>query len=117
VEKKRLISPNQADFRRGMRTLDKYVLNHLAINRQIIIMKGGKIVALFMDLKATFDSMDMMKLIDVLREKGVREELIERVEKILRETRSRVKRRRIRKEDFWTARGVRQGCSLSPHFI
>jgi len=78
VEKKGLISLNQTGFRKGMETLDNvYVFNYLAINRQIKI-KGGKMVALFMDLKAIFDSMDTMKLMDVLKEKGVREELIKR---------------------------------------
>lgn len=40
--------------------------------------------------------------------------MIERVEKIVRETRSRVKVGGDMGESFWTARGVRQGCPLSP---
>jgi len=52
VEKKRLIPSNQTVFRRRMGTLDN-ALNYL-INRQVG-MKGGKMVAVFVDLKAIFD--------------------------------------------------------------
>lgn len=45
---------------------------------------------------------------------GIREGLIERVKDVFRETKSRVKVRRKLEENFWTARGVRQGCPLSP---
>jgi len=45
-------------------------------------------------------------LLNAMRKRGVREGLVERVAEVLRETRSR--------ESFWTARGVRQGCLLSP---
>jgi len=55
-----------------------------------------------------------MKLIDVLRKRKVREGLIERLRKILRETRSRV---RV-VEELWSVFGrrnrVRQVCPLSP---
>jgi len=43
-----------------------------------------------------------------------REGLIERVEEIMRKTRSRVRIGGKTGEDFWTARGVRQDCPLSP---
>ncbi|XP_024886911.1 golgin subfamily A member 6-like protein 1, partial [Temnothorax curvispinosus] len=90
VEHKGIIPPNQTGFRKGMRTVDNiYVLNYL-INRQIR-RKGGKVVALFVDLKAAFDSVDREVLMEALRERGVREGLVERIEEVLRETRSRVR--------------------------
>jgi len=50
IEEKGLIPPNQTGFKRGMGTMDNiFVLNHL-INRQIE-KKGGKMVAIFMDLR------------------------------------------------------------------
>lgn len=68
---------------------------------------------MFVDLKAAFDSVDRGLLYSAMREKGIREKLIERVKEVYRETKSRVK---VGAElgNFWTARGVRQGCLMSP---
>jgi len=72
IEGKGSIPPNQTGFRRGMGTLDNiYVINYL-INRQLE-RKGGKLVALFVDLKAAFDSVDRGVLLGTMRERGVRE--------------------------------------------
>lgn len=113
VEVEGMIPPNQTGFRRGMGTIDNiYVLNYV-INRQIA-KKGGKLIAMFVDLKAAFDSVDRGILIRAMRERGVREGLVERVEEMLRETRSRVRVGGKVGSGFWTARGVRQGCPISP---
>ena len=113
VEEKGMIPRNQTGFRKGMGTVDNiYVLNYM-VNRQIE-KKKGKMVAMFVDLKAAFDSVDRGKLIEAMRERGIRKGLVSRVERILKETRSRVKVGGEVGESFWTARGVRQGCPLSP---
>ncbi|XP_071568694.1 uncharacterized protein [Temnothorax nylanderi] len=49
-----------------------------------------------------------------MRERGIREGLVRRTEEILRETKSRVRVGNEIGEEFWTGRGVRQGCPLSP---
>lgn len=49
-----------------------------------------------------------------LRKKGISEELLERMEEIYNETRSRVKVGKEFTKEFWIERGVRQGCLLSP---
>lgn len=57
VERKKMIPHNQTGFRNGMGTTDNiYVLNYL-IGRQVG-RKGGKMIAMFVDLRAAFDSMD-----------------------------------------------------------
>lgn len=89
-----------------------YVLNYI-VNRQIE-KKGGKLVALFVDLKAAIDSLDRGVLLQAMRGRGVRENLVERVGEILKETRSRVRVGGEMGENFWTARGMRHGCPLSP---
>ncbi|XP_039312991.1 uncharacterized protein LOC120359478 [Solenopsis invicta] len=113
VEGKELIPPNQTGFRKGMGTLDNiYILNYL-VNRQIE-RKERKMMAVFVDLRAAVDSVDRGILLKAMRERGVREGLVERVAEVLRETRSRVRVSGEVGKGFWTARGVRQGCPLSP---
>jgi len=113
VEGKGLIPQNQTGFRKGLGTIDNiYVLNYL-INRQIS-KSGGKMVALFVDLRAAFDSVDRRILIEAMRDRGVKEGLVVRCEDIVRETRNRVRVGENVGEWFWTGRGVRQGCPLSP---
>ena len=68
---------NQTGFRKGTDTMNNiFVLNYL-VNRQIS-KKGGKLVAFFIDLRAAFDSVDRGKLSEAMRERGVREGLINR---------------------------------------
>lgn len=49
-----------------------------------------------------------------MRERGIREGLIEKVREVLRKTKSRVRAGGELRESFSTARGIRQGCPLSP---
>lgn len=70
-------------------------------------------VVLFVDLKTAFDSVDRGKLIEAMRERGVREGLVRRCEEVLRETISRVNVRDKEGDRFWTGREVTQGCPLS----
>lgn len=113
VEEKGLLQPSQTGFRKGLGTVDNiYVLNYL-INRQI---KGerGKMAILFVDMKVAFDTMDRGVLVETMRRKGVREGLVRRCEEVLRETISRVRVGGEEGREFWTMRGVRQGCPLNP---
>ena len=113
VEEKRLLPPSQAGFRRGMGCMDNiYVLNHL-INRQVT-RKERKMVVFFIDLKAAFDSVDREVLVREMRKRGVREGLVERCGEVLKETVCRVRVGEEEGKEFWTTRGVRQGCPLSP---
>jgi len=113
VEEGGRILHNQTGFRKGMGTIDNiYVLNYL-VNRQIH-KERGKLVAFFVDLKAASDSVDREVLGKAMRERGVGEGLVKRCEDVLRETRNRVRVGEGLSEVFWTGKGVRQGCPLSP---
>lgn len=82
------------------------------INRQIE-RTGGKLVALFVDLKTAFDSEDKRVLMETMRTKKIREGLVRRVEEVIKKIRSRVRTGGKMGESFWTVRGVRQrGMSL-----
>ncbi|KAL6418365.1 hypothetical protein ACFW04_012182 [Cataglyphis niger] len=90
VEKKGLVPQNQTCFRKMLGIMDNiFILNYL-VNRQLE-KKKGKLVAFFMDLKTAFDSVDRRKLVEAMREKGMREGLV-RSEDILRKTGNREER-------------------------
>jgi len=113
LEKGRKIPPNQTGFRKVVGTMDNiYVLNYL-VNRRLS-RERGKVIAFFVDLKAAFDSVDREVLERVLRERRIREGLVIRCMDLLRETKSRVRIGEEWSEEFWTSKGVRQGCPLSP---
>lgn len=92
-----------------------YVINYL-VNKQLG-KKGGRMVALFVNLKTAFDSVDRGVLIDAMKESGVREELSKRVEEMLRETKSRIMVGGEMGDSFSTAREVRQEYPLSPLLV
>ncbi|XP_068993226.1 golgin subfamily A member 6-like protein 24 [Neodiprion pinetum] len=72
-------------------------------------------VAFFVDLKVAFDSVNRKVLWETMERRGVREGLRVRMEELYKQTKSRVRSGGKVREAFWTARGVRQGCPLSPH--
>lgn len=56
-------------------------------------------------------------MVEAMRERGIRESLVVRVEKVLEENKSKIRVRGELSRSFWTARGVRQRCPLSPLFF
>lgn len=76
VERKGIVPHNQASFKEGISTgwkqMDNvYILNYL-IHRQIG-KKKGRLVTMFIDLKAAFDSVDRVVFIGALRKRGIRD--------------------------------------------
>jgi hypothetical protein len=92
VDRRGIVPANQIGFRKEMGTMDK---------------KGGKIVALFVDLRAAFDSVDRGILVGVMRGegRGIREELTRKMEELMKETKSRVRAGEELGERFWMAKG------------
>ena len=113
VAEKGMIPQNQTGIRKGLGTVDNvYVLNYLVNKR--VAKKHCKLVAMFVDLRAAFDSVDRRVLLRALEKRGVRKGLRERVEEVYRETMIRAKVGEETGEAFWTGKGPRQGCPLSP---
>jgi len=75
---------------------------------------------LFKDLKVAFDSVDRRVLAESLSERGLREELVERVEerlKVLGEIKSSVRVGDKMGKGFWTGRGLRTGMFTTSNTI
>jgi len=87
-------------------------LSRFIINRQL--GRGKGVTAMIVDLKAAFDSIDRRVLVESMEERGIRRGLVKKVKEVLRETKSRVRIGEEMGESFWTGRGLRQGCPLSP---
>jgi len=106
-----LLPLNQVDFRKGKRTMDNiYVLNNL-INRKFkekLKKKGWILMVLFMDRKATFDSVSRnvvaMKS-RIWNKRGFDKENKRDIEK---KTKNRVRVRSREGESFWIVKKVRQ---------
>lgn len=88
-----------------------YVINH--INRELR-KKKKKLFAFFVDLKAAFDRLDREEMCYMMDKKRVEKQLRERIAEIYSETKNIVKIRGRKTETFWTEKGVRQNCLLSP---
>jgi len=57
---------------------------------------------------------DRRILIEAMRERGIGKELVERVEEVIRETKSNVRIVGEVRKGFWMAKKVKQGSPLSP---
>lgn len=89
-----------------------YVVNHI-IKRELK-RKGGKVFGFFMDLRAAFDRVDRRELWKAMETRGIRTGIVERVKEIYEGTESAVRERNENSNWFWTEKGLRQGCPISP---
>lgn len=96
-----------------MGTIDNiYVLNYL-VDREISKKKGG-VIAFFVDIKAVFDSVNRDILMEAIRSRGIEEGFVCKCGEVLKETRCKIRVGGKMGEEFWTDRGLSQGCLLSP---
>ena len=112
VEEKTILPDGQAGFRKGRATVDNiYILEHLI---QLAKERKEELYAMFVDLKAAFDTVDRRILWEIMRKAGISKYLIERIKELYYETKVRVRVKDDLSEEFWTEIGLRQGCLLSP---
>lgn len=102
----------QFEFRTGRRTADAiFVLN--VVNKKTK-RKKGKIFAFFTDLKAAFDKVDRTKLKEMMERADVSDRLRRKIMETYKEMKNKVKTGERSSEEFWTRKGLRQGCPLNP---
>ena len=73
-----------------------------------------KLYACFADLRAAFDRLNREKLEEKMSKMEISEKLTRRIKEIYAETKNVVRIKNHNTKEFWTVRGVRQGCPLSP---
>ncbi|XP_014216449.1 golgin subfamily A member 6-like protein 22 [Copidosoma floridanum] len=106
------LAESQFGFREGRGVMEAiYTLKHIVEDK--LSKPKGKIFACFIDLKEAFDRVDRTVLKERLQDMEVSKILISRIMDIYKET-SIVKVGDEKSDEFWTERGVRQGCPLSP---
>ena len=113
LEKNHIIPESQAGFRGGRPTTDNiFILNYFA-NREIQ-KKGEKLYTFFAEINAAFDKVDRVKLQNIMKRKEISKRLRMRIGEIYKETRNTIKANGKMSSTFWTSKGVREGCPLSP---
>lgn len=103
----------QFEFRSGRSTTDAIYLLNFMIQRELRKSKG-KLFAFFVNLKSAFDKVDRKILRERMERIGISRELRERIADIYKETKNTIRIGKRESEVFWTEKGVRQGCPLSP---
>lgn len=112
VEDKGILPEGQAGFRKGRSTTDNiFILNHII---QMAKIRKENIYSVFVDLKAVFDMVNRKKLWIIMEELGISQYIIERIKELYEETKVKVRKEEEYTEQFWTEKGLRQGCLLSP---
>ena len=107
IESQNILPDTQNGFRKLRSTTDNiYILNHI-INSKL--HNGKKIYAFFVDFKSAFDTIDRSLLFKKLEKLNVPEYIIGAIKDLYRRTPFKVQDRR-----FYTERGLKQGCPLSP---
>jgi len=107
IKGKGSLPETQAGFRKERGIMDNVMILQQVINKEIS-KKRGKVYRFFVDLKAAFDKVDRKILWKAM------EEEIERVKEIYEQTKNAIKVHGKITDWFWTRKGVKQRCSLSP---
>jgi len=76
--------------------------------------KLGKVYAFFIDLKLAFDKISRGDFWKSMKERGIRNDIMERIKELYEETENIIRIGDKYTRTFWTEREVGQGCSLSP---
>ncbi|CAH8647362.1 unnamed protein product [Dicrocoelium dendriticum] len=112
AERESRIREEQAGFRPGRGCID-----HIFTLRQVLEQRHAyrrPTIAVFLDFKSAFDSVDRSILFEILARKGVPTKYVNILRALYSNTRGRVRVYGALSDSFSTTSGVRQGCPISP---
>ena len=110
-----VLKDERAGFRKGRGKTD-----HIFTFSQIVEKmweKNKDIYCVFIYFKQAFDSVWRHGMIEVMNFLGFEENLKRTIKKLYENTTAKIRKDSIISENFETAGGVIQGCSLSPHLF
>ncbi len=105
----------QAGFRRGRGTADMLVAVQILIEKTLEM--DGQAFIVFIDYSKAFDSISQTQLFDILSEMGFPKHLVSLLEALYINQHAVIRWNGSHTNDFNIAKGVRQGCILSPHLF
>lgn len=111
VEEKRILQDTQMGFRKKRRTRDAIMLLKKVIDKGVKNKK--KVNACFVDLTVAFHKVNRKKLWKILEKAGINEGLIKEIRELFEETKCEIRVNGTKAREFWTKKGLKQGCPLS----
>ena len=105
----------QAGFRKGRETRDRIASIHLITEKSREFQKNVSFC--FMDYTKVIDCVDHNKLLKILKEMGIPDHLICLLRNLYAGQEATVRTGRGTTDWFQIAKGVRQGCILSPYLF
>eukprot|EP00745_Piridium_sociabile_P025181 TRINITY_DN39889_c0_g1_i10.p1 TRINITY_DN39889_c0_g1~~TRINITY_DN39889_c0_g1_i10.p1 ORF type:complete len:335 (-),score=31.35 TRINITY_DN39889_c0_g1_i10:148-1152(-) len=113
LEDNNLISENQAGFRKKYSTVDQ-IFTLYATVQKCMSRKGRKLYVAFVDFKKAFDSVRHDRLLECIRNEGVKGKFFASLSAMYESLLSCIRVNGHLSEYFECPVGVRQGCVLSP---
>ena len=113
LEENAAITECQAGFRKNYSTVDQ-IFNLYAIVQKCLRKKGQKLYVAFVDFRKAFDSVRHDKLLDCIRNQGIKGKFFGALRAMYNSLLSCIRANCKYSEFFECPVGVRQGCVLSP---
>ena len=113
LEENNLISESQAGFRKQYSTVD-HIFTLYATIQKCVNRRKGKLYVAFVDFRKAFDSVKHDKLIECLKNEGIKGRFFAALKAMYDSLLSCVRSKNNVSEMFDCPTGVRQGCVLSP---
>ena len=111
VEDKKILQDTQMGFRRKRGTRDAIMLLKKMIEEGT--RDKQKVYSCFLDLKGAFDKVNRKKLWKIMENVGISKELIKEIRALFEETKCVIRVNGKNAGEFWTGKGLKQGCPLS----